>query len=360
MRNVLVSTGLNNELIEGVVEILNQNGIVSSADVELFTDKELSTMVSVQPGLNAVGVKKIVKALREAKIEENSVVLPELPEEFNSNITLTINGNLNVPMAALLAYIRVTILSKLGIEDIGKAVSKLVNARLNSLDEPANAAHIKVFTLCEKFRSIDDTMSKILLDKLDIKLGLVNKRHEIINLGDAVLLPSLVKYLNDVMDFRYDISNVDSYMLSKLFGRDKIGADVDYTNLVVATQEFIINTNHVLKGLNTLIIQETYKLYTELFELIQSRDLLEFLGAKDTGDLLRALGITITPRDLKLYEQLPTAVYSLLSVAGSDGEKFKDPQVIYAYLQKVWSVFQTLNLVGLTESRRVDRAILAL
>ena len=358
MKTIISTTGLNETVIDAVSDIFDAEGITTIADVALFSDSEISKLIAPVPGLNAVGVKKIVKALREAKAEEAAIILPELPVEFNSGITLTVNGNLNIPMSALLAYTRVVILNKLGIEEIGTTIAKLVDARFSQLDEAATEDQIRLYTITEKFKSVDDAIYTSMLSKLNIKLALVNQRKSIIELGDAVLLPSLVKYLNDVMDFRQEISSVDGYMLNKMFGRNSIGTDVDYANLVVATQEFIINTNQVLRGLNTLIIQETYKLYTELFDLIKNPDLLEFLGCKDTGDLMRALGITITPRDMKLYEQLPTAIYSLLTVAGANGDSFKDPQVIYAYLQKVWSVFQTLNLSGLTEQKRVDRDLI--
>lgn len=359
MRNIITTTGLNDEVCVAIATIFSNEGITGAAELSLFSDKEIESMIKNVEGLNAVGIKKVLKVVREAKAEESQVILPEIPEEFNSSITLTVNGNLNIPMDALLAYVRVVILNKLGIEDIGLAVANLVTSRLDGLDEAASVDQLRIFQLTEKFRRIDDTIFTSILNRVNIKLGLVNQRKGIIELGDAVLLPSLVSYLNDVMDFRHDISGVDSYMLNKMFGRSNIGSDVDYANLVVATQEFIINTNKVLKGLNTLIIKETYRLYVELFDLIQDKALLEFLGAKDTGDLMRALGVSITPRDLKLYEQLPNAIYALLSVAGSDGARFKDPQVVYAYLQKVWGIFQTLNLSGMAEKRgRVSRELL--
>lgn len=349
--------GLSAEVTDAIIAVLETEGVNTVEEVALFNDSELSKMLKEASilGLNTVGIKKVIATLRNGVKDaaEPVISLPELPTQFNDKIELVISGNLEVPMQSILELTRVSILNRLGIEEIGRAVANLVTLRLNQLDKAATEEQMQIYVTAEKFRKIDDTIYTSLLTRLNIQAALVNSRQGVIDSGNNVFLPNLVKYLNNALDFRHQITSVDNYMLQKMFGQKSIGVDVDKQSLIAATQEFVIDTNKVLRGLNTLVIRETYSLYVELFNLINDKKLLDFVGATDVADLFRAIGINISPRDLKLYEQLPAAIYSLLSVATADGKEFDNPQVLYAYLQKVWSVFTTLNISGLAEKRSV-------
>jgi hypothetical protein len=131
------------------------------------------------------------------------------------------------------------------------------------------------------------------------------------------------------------ISDFNSIVLAKNLKAKKV-EDVNIDNIILASEDLAVNTNKVFAGLNNIVVTETLKIYKEVFKLLNDKDLQEFVGAKDTRDMMRKLGIDYSPKDVKSFELLKELVYQMLVVLQND-DLATNPDALYAYLQNVWS-----------------------
>jgi hypothetical protein len=131
------------------------------------------------------------------------------------------------------------------------------------------------------------------------------------------------------------MSDFNSIILAKTLRTKKV-EDVQADGLVIAAEDLAVNINKVFAGLNGLIVKEALKIYKEVFEIVNDKELQEFVGAKDTRDMMRKLGVIYSPKDVKSFELLKELIYQMLIVLEND-EVISDNDMLYAYLQNVWN-----------------------
>jgi hypothetical protein len=347
MRNLLANNGINAEIAEAMVAGLAAQGVEVITDINVLSDGELKSALTVE-GSTLVMVKKAIKILKEsvANIGQYNPVLPMLPEELTSPIDVKVTANIEADIPTMVRYINILNLHNLGIETIAKRLFDVVEQRFDTLEVGATTAQLEIFKTVAKFNSIDDSIYRALMEKLNMAGSLVDCRHDIINTGNNTFIPSLAVFVNDALDFGQTMgSTVSTEVVRRLFGLPKPGANINIEDLTLAVNSFVNTCNKGIKGLNTPVINATYELYHELYELLDSTDLHRFLGVNSRDELLRRLDINITPKQARAFKELPGAVFTL--IAATQNQELRDPANLYAYLNTAWQTLRAIDIMGL-------------
>jgi hypothetical protein len=346
MKNLLIANGINAEVADVMAESLLKAGVETITDITVLTDGELKSAVAVE-GSNLIMVKKAMKILKDtvATIGQYTPSLPILPSELTSPIEVKVTANVTADIPTMVRYINILNLHNLGIETIAKRLFDTVSARFDTLEVGATSSQLEIFKTVAKFNSIDDSIYKALMEKLNMAGSLVDCRHDIINAGNETFIPDLAVFINDALDFGQNMGNINTEVVRRLFGLPKPGGNINIDDLTIAANTFINNCNKGIKGLNTPVINATYELYHELYELLDLKELHEFLGVTSRDELLRKLQITITPKQARAFKELPGAVFTL--IAATDNAELKDPANLYAYLNTAWQALRTIDIMGI-------------
>lgn len=346
MRNLLLNAGIENGLATGIEAAIIGLGVQSIEDISVLTDKDLGTAIGSVEGTNIVIVRKALQALKKGATDAVTYTpsFAALPAELTSPIDIKVTANVTADTKTLIKWINIINLYNLGIEDIAKGVKQAVDRRFQTLDVGATDAQLQLYATINKFTAIDDSLGQAILEKLNIKQSLADSRYAIIAEGNDTFIPSLVVFVNRALDLGVDVSSVSMETVRRILGVNKVGATVNLEDLTMAANEFIAGINKNLRGLNTLVIKETYELYNELFQLIDSKDLLDFLGLNSKEELLSSIGVSISPKQARTYGELPKYIFTLVEAA-KNGE-LEDNEKLYIYLGQAWSALRTLDIMG--------------
>lgn len=346
MKNLLITAGITLGIAEAMIESLANQGVEVLTDITVLSDKELKDSLAVE-GASLVMVKKAINVLKNAvsEVGQYNPILPTLPESLKSPIDVRVTANVTADIPTMVRYINILNLHNLGIETIATRLFDTVSARFDTLEVGATEKQLEIFKTVAKFNSIDDSIYKALMEKLNMAGSLVDCRHDIINAGNETFIPDLTVFINDALDFGQNMGNINTEVVRRLFGLPKPGGNINIDDLTIAANVFINNCNKGIKGLNTPVINATYELYHELYELLDSEDLHDFLGVTSRDELLRKLGISITPRQARAFKELPGAVFTL--IAATDNAELRDPANLYAYLNTAWQALRTIDIMGI-------------
>jgi hypothetical protein len=111
---------------------------------------------------------------------------------------------------------------------------------------------------------------------------------------------------------------------------------VSTENILIAVEDLAVNINKIFAGLNKIIVDQALDLYKQAYNLIEDQNLQEIVGAKDTRDFMRKIGLTYSPKDVESFDLLKELIYQMLIVVDND-EILADNDKLYVYLQNVWS-----------------------
>lgn len=357
MKNVLANAGIKAEIAITMATALAAAGVESITDIGELSDAELKSILAGD-GVTLVTVKKALKALRDANNSVGQYIpsLPVLPEALQSPIEVKVTANITADIPTMVRYINIINLYNLGIENIATKLFNVVASRFDELEVGATEAQLEIYKTVAKFNSIDNSIYRSLLERLNLADSLVDSRHDIIKTGNDTFIPSLAVFVNDALDFGQNMGNINTEVVRRLFGLAKPGGNVNIDDLTLAVNQFINSTNVGIRGLNTPVINATYELYHELYELLDSVDLHKFLGINSRDELLRKLGISITPKQARAFKELPGAVFTL--IAATDSEDLRDPANLYAYLNTAWQALRTIDIMGILpqEAKRATAA----
>ena len=324
--------------IEDVVTDLEVEGAESLADIKFLDEKQIKTIFALKP----IQAKKLLNFIKsystEPKKKKIDIKLPPMPSNLSTIGTIEVTGNKNVDLKSIVSFVEFGIMYGLGTEVIGDKLIKLLSSRMEELDEPASASMIKAYTTVAKFASFDTNISAV----LDFNLSLLPKRHGMAKEITESMMPVIVEFMNEAMDFRLEVGDINTLLLKKALNSAKVSSDVSADTLVIAAEELAMRVAGNLRGLNSMIVAESLKLYKELFELINDSELQKFLGANDTRDMLIKLGVKYTPKDVAAFQKLPELVYQMLYVLKTP-DYLEDDKVLYTYLQNVWSNAKLIN-----------------
>lgn len=347
MKTLLENNGIPSELASEMVKGLVSAGVERTSDITVLTDAELKNAIT-SDGMSLVVIKKAMKTLKDAVAAEGvySPTLPTLPDALKSPIDVKVTQNIKADIPTMIKYINILNLHNLGIENIATRLFTAVSDRFDTLEVGATPAQIEIYKTVAKFNSIDDTMYRALMEKLNMAGSLVDCRHDIIKAGNDTFIPSLAVFVNEALDFGQNINgSVNLEMVRRLFGLPKVGGNVNIEDLTLAVNAFVTTCNAGIKGLNTPVIIETYALYHELYELLDNKDLHEFLGVSGKDELLRRLGVMITPKQARAFKELPEAIFTL--IAATENAELREPANLYAYLNTAWQALRTIDIMGL-------------
>lgn len=337
--------------MEKIIEILNNVGVIGTdADeiLKLMQNADLNSIEVLQEcsvkelqselGLTLGKAKALAAQVKNYKGKDTivDISLPSVPADLNQ-VQLEVTGNTKVNTSNVLKYLQFGVLYSLGVEDIGKRLFELIKRREEELDEPNPANITKLNLLIAKFSSVDSALALA----LNTGLGYFQQRHDIYSNVQTNMVPACITLINDILQFRLNLSDIDSLILSRTFGLQKISSDISLTNVVIAAEDFSIKVSKDLRGDNLCIIEESMKMYKELLDILDETELQKYLGAKDKRDLLLKLGVKFTPKDIQMMQELPVIIYQFLYCI--DKEEFNDSKILVQYLQKVWQVAKILD-----------------
>lgn len=346
MKNLLINAGITAPVAQSMEDGLKAQGVEVISDITVLTDGELKAAISVD-GSNLIMVKKAMKVLKDtvANIGQYNPTLPVLPASLQSPIEVKVTANVTADIPTMVRYINILNLHNLGIESIASKLFSAVSARFDTLEVGATDAQLEIFKTVAKFNSLDESIYKALMERLNIAGSLVDCRHDIIAAGNQTFIPDLAVFINDALDFGQNMGNINTEVVRRLFGLPKPGGNINIDDLTIAANTFINNCNKGIKGLNTPVINATYELYHELYELLDSTDLHDFLGVNSRDELLRKLDVSITPKQARAFKELPGAVFTL--IAATDNVELRDPLNLYAYLNTAWQALRTIDIMGI-------------
>lgn len=358
MKNVLINTGINEIVADKMVANLTAQGVEGLEDTVVLSDSELKASLNVE-GATLVMIKKAINAIRTGAqaMGQYTPSLAKLPASLKSPIEVKVTANVTADIPTMVRYINVLNLHNLGIEGIATKLFNVVSERFDTLEVGATEKQLDIFKTVAKFNSIDNSIYRALMEKLNMAGSLVDCRHDIISLGNNTFIPDLAVFINDALDFGQNMGNINTEVVRRLFGLARPGGNINIDDLTIAANNFINNCNRGIKGLNTPVINATYELYHELYELLDSEELHEFLGVNSRDELLRRLGVSITPKQAKAFKELPEAVFTL--IAATDNDELRDPANLYAYLNTAWQALRTIDIMGILpdEAKRANQAV---
>lgn len=354
MKNEILKAGVSVEMADVIVEKLGAMGVTQPADLSVLTEKDITSGIAGIEGMNTVILRKVLATLK--KVANDAVTytpsFAAIPDDLKSPIDIKVTANVTADTKTLIQWINIINLYNIGIEGIAKGLKVLVDRRFENLEVGATPKHLEMYATVNKFTSIDDSLGQALLEKLNIRQSLADSRIAIIEAGNDSFLPDLVTFVNRALDLGVDTQSISMETVRRILGVAKVGNNINLEDLTMAANQFIAECNKNLRGLNTLVIQETYALYHELFALIDSVELQKFLGVADKEELLREIGITVTPKQARTYAALPQCIFTLVDAVKNN--ELQDNEKLYIYLQTAWNAMRNLDLMGVVpaEARR--------
>jgi hypothetical protein len=253
-----------------------------------------------------------------------------MPKDFSS-IQLNISGKTQLNIEDVIKFIEFAALYGLGAETIGNKVLELVEKRIQELEEPADKNIINVYKLVSKFKNFESSA----IAAINFELSLLPKRHQVAKRVSNTIIPAILGFINEALNFRIQIADIDSVILAKTLRTKKVDG-VSTENILIAVEDLAVNINKIFAGLNKIIVDQALDLYKQAYNLIEDQNLQEIVGAKDTRDLMRKIGLTYSPKDVKSFDLLKELVYQMLMVVEND-EILADNDKLYVYLQNVWN-----------------------
>jgi hypothetical protein len=354
MKNVLLTTGITTEMADEILAKLAELGVENANDLAVLTDKDITVGIATVSGMNTVISRKVLAVLKKAASDAITYTpsFAEIPADLKSPIDIKVTANVTADTKTLIQWINIINLYNIGIEDIAKGLKVLVDRRFENLEVGATPKHLEMYATVNKFTAIDDSLGQALLEKLNIRQSLADSRIAIIEAGNDSFLPDLVTFINRALDLGVDTQSISMETVRRILGVPKVGNNINLEDLTMAANQFIAECNKNLRGLNTLVIQETYALYHELFALIDSDELQKFLGVSNKEELLREIGVSVTPRQARTYAALPQCIFTLVDAVKN--HELQDNEKLYIYLQTAWSALRNLDLMGVVpvEARR--------
>lgn len=333
LNEILTGLKYTVEEIKTIEELMAQNDLDYDLVLE-FTEKELQTHLGLTVG-KAKKLKAKFKELTEVPEVKTEVALPTLPTEFTT-FKVVVTGNTTINSTVINDFLNFGIMYSLGVEKIGQNLLELINRRSDETDEPNSVEISKITGVVAKFKNVDSSIAHL----LGTDIGFLQDRHIVFKDIKTKMLPTIIQFFNEALQFRLNLASIDNLILSKLSSQ-KIGENIDASVLNIAAQDLIVTINKSLKGNNHYIVKASIELYTELFELLEDKELLKFLNCRDTRDLLQKCGVTYTPKDVAVLKQLPLIIYQILHILES--EAINDPKILIAYLQTVWANARILD-----------------
>lgn len=333
LNEILTELKYTVEEIKTIEELMDQNDLDYDLVLE-FTEKELQTHLRLTVG-KAKKLKAKFKELTEVPAEKSAIELPALPTEFTT-FNVVVTGNTTINSSVINDFLNFGIMYSLGVEKIGQNLLDLINRRSDETDEPNSIEISKITGTVAKFKNVDASIAHL----LGTDIGFLQDRHEVFKNIKIKMLPTIIQFFNEALQFRLNIASIDNLILSKL-GSQKIGENIDASILNIAAQDLIVTINKTLKGNNHYVVKASIELYNELFELLENQELLKFLNCRDTRDLLQKCGVTYTPKDVAVLKQLPLIIYQILHIL--ETEAINDSKILIAYLQTVWSNARVLD-----------------
>ena len=253
-----------------------------------------------------------------------------MPKDFSS-IQLNISGKTQLNIEDVIKFIEFAALYGLGAETIGNKVLELVEKRIQELEEPADKNIINVYKLVSKFKNFESSA----IAAINFELSLLPKRHQVAKRVSNTIIPAILGFINEALNLRIQIADIDSVILAKTLRTKKVDG-VSTENILIAVEDLAVNINKIFAGLNKIIVDQALDLYKQAYNLIEDQNLQEIVGAKDTRDLMRKIGLTYSPKDVKSFDLLKELVYQMLMVVEND-EILADNDKLYVYLQNVWN-----------------------
>lgn len=346
MKSTLLKAGITDEQAKVIEANLIELGVSSVTDIDVLSDKDIATAVATANGMSLVATKKVIKALRESSVESQTFKpdFGAMPAHLISPIEIKVTANVEADVDTMIKYISILNLKNMGIEEVARGLKSSVEQRFAALNVGATKEQLEIYRVVNKFTAIDDSLYKSLMDKINMAQGLVDCRHDIITAGNDTFIPNLVEFVNAALELGQNTSVISLEVVRRVLGVAKVGAGINLDDLTMAANQFISAVNSQLKGLNTLVIQETYELYHELYKLLDSKELQDFLGITSKEDLLRKIGVEITPKQARVYSELPKLIFALIDTV-------KKPELavrenLYIYLQQCWDALRTLDIMG--------------
>jgi hypothetical protein len=314
------------ERVNEIVEKLKEEEVETLEDLKYLKETDVADIF----GYKKVKTAKLMNAIKNLNRKSLKVDLPQMPKNFDS-VKLKVSGKTDVSIADVVKFIEFGSLYGLGAETIGTKVLQLVEKRLNELEEPADADIIDIYKLVSKFKNFDANSIAV----VNFELSLLPRRHEVAKKVSKTIVPAILGFINEALNLRMQLANVDSIILAKSLRTKKVDS-VSSENILIAAEDLAVNINKVFAGLNKLVVDQALDLYKNVYELIDNSKIQELVGAKDSRDMMRKLGIVYSPKDVKTFEMLKELIYQMLVVIDND-EILSDNDKLYVYLQTVWS-----------------------
>ena len=314
------------ERIDEIVAKLKDEEVETLDDLKYLKESDISNIF----GYKKVKTAKLLEAIKNVNRKSVKVELPQLPTDFNS-VQLKVSGKTDISIADIIKFIEFGALYGLGAETIGSKVLQLVEKRLQELEEPASEDIINIYKLVSKFKNFEENAIAV----INFELSLLPRRHQVAKVVSNTIVPAIIGFINEALNLRMQLSNVDSIILAKSLRTKKIDS-VSSENILIAAEDLAVNTNKVFAGLNKLVVDQAIDLYKQAYALIDNTKIQELVGAKDSRDFMRKLGIVYSPKDAKTFDMIKELVYQMLIVIDND-EILSDNDKLYVYLQNVWS-----------------------
>jgi len=314
------------EKIKEIIKNLKDEEVENIDDLRYLKETDISQLF----GYKKIKTAKVMEAIKKIARKEVKVQLPEMPKDFSS-IQLNISGKTQLNIEDVIKFIEFAALYGLGAETIGNKVLELVEKRIQELEEPADKNIINVYKLVSKFKNFESSA----IAAINFELSLLPKRHQVAKRVSNTIIPAILGFINEALNFRIQIADIDSVILAKTLRTKKVDG-VSTENILIAVEDLAVNINKIFAGLNKIIVDQALDLYKQAYNLIEDQNLQEIVGAKDTRDLMRKIGLTYSPKDVKSFDLLKELVYQMLMVVEND-EILADNDKLYVYLQNVWN-----------------------
>ena len=268
IKKIITESGIKTmptkEKLEGIVSRMKDDEVETMDDLLLLNEEDLKEVF----GLGKISIKKIMKYLSTKSVEEKvvEVTLPKLPSDISSLPIIQVSGNIELDIPRTINFIEFGIMELLNPKQIAMNLKQLIEQRIRELDKPIDKKLIEAFKIISKFNDIDKKLSEV----LDFDVSRLSEREKLSNRIRSKMPIIVIDFINDMLDLRMELSDIHSYIYSSIAkGTASIGS-VSSSQVISSAEEFVININKEVRGLNYLIIEKSLSLYKELFELINT------------------------------------------------------------------------------------------
>ena len=253
IREILTGLSYTNEEITNIEGLMKENDLDEELVLE-FTEKVLQTHLGLTVG-KAKKLKAKFKELTSPASAADEVTLPTLPTEF-STFKVVVTGNTTINSSVINDFLQFGIMYSLGVEKIGENLLDLINRRSDETDEPNSTYISEISGMVSKFRNVDASIAHL----LGTDIGFLQDRHSVFGNIRNKMLPTIIQFFNEALQFRLNIASIDNLILSKLSAQ-KIGENIDAAVLNIAAQDLIVTINKSLKGNNHYVVKASIELY---------------------------------------------------------------------------------------------------